>query len=123
MSSPTNSALTAELAALVTGVARPEERREGARALARHLGARDLILFLRDPDAAVLLPAPGFPSTMPGGLEWQQFVRACADTGHAEGHCRILTRAQSCPRSASAMTAGSCWRCWAGRRDARRSTP
>lgn len=85
MSSPTNSALTAELAALVTAVARPEERRERARALARHLGARDLILFLRDPDAAVLLPAPGFPSTMPGGLEWQQFVRACADTGHAEG--------------------------------------
>lgn len=85
MSSRTDSPLTTQLAELIAEVARPEVRRERARALAGHLGARDLILFLRDPDAAVLLPAPGFPPTMPGGHEWPQFVRTCVDAGHAEG--------------------------------------
>lgn len=85
MCSPTSTAHGGDIAPLVTRLVQHSDRREAARTLAARLGADDLLLFLRDPEVGVLLPAPGFPPTMPGGSEWPTFVRACAENGHAAG--------------------------------------
>jgi signal transduction histidine kinase len=53
-------------------------------ALAKHLGAEDLIVFIEDPDLGALLPAPGFPQTLPGGQTWRAFLaRTGADGCHS----------------------------------------
>lgn len=51
-----------------------EERAAGGPALARHVHATHLCLFLLDPELHKFLPAPGFPQTMPSGLRWQKFL-------------------------------------------------
>ncbi|HLH26893.1 MAG TPA: HAMP domain-containing sensor histidine kinase [Chloroflexota bacterium] len=66
-------------------VAAPERRREAAQALARHVGAEDLIVFVRDPEVDALLPAPGFPQTLPQGRRWHAFLRACLAAGEHSG--------------------------------------
>ncbi len=55
----------------------PARREESARALARLLGADAILLFISDPQLSTLLPAPGFPQTLPGGRAWKAFLRAC----------------------------------------------
>ncbi|HVE65813.1 MAG TPA: HAMP domain-containing sensor histidine kinase, partial [Thermoanaerobaculia bacterium] len=70
-----------ETLALVTKLADPARRRAAARALAVHLGASDLIVFVRDLDLDVLLPAPGFPQTLPRGRIWRDFLRGCRSSG------------------------------------------
>ena len=74
----TSLALIGQLAAL-------ETRAVAAHALAEALGAQELIVFVRDPDLAVLLPAPGFTHTIPGGAEWRTFLGACVERGSATG--------------------------------------
>lgn len=66
---------------LVARLAEPAGRMDGARALARHLGADDLVIFTPDPDLSVSLPAPGFPQTLPQASRWHAFVAACAAEG------------------------------------------
>lgn len=58
------------------------DRPAAARALARHLGGDDLIVFVPDARLAIPLPALGFPQTLPEGRRWQRFLRACRDEGH-----------------------------------------
>ena len=74
----TSPALIAQLAVL-------ETRAVAAHALAEALGAEELIVFVRDPDLAVLLPAPGFAHTIRGGAEWRTFLAACVARGSATG--------------------------------------
>jgi signal transduction histidine kinase len=64
---------------LVAVLADLDRRAEGARALARHVGAEDLLVFLFDAEVGAYLPAPGFVQTLPGGRSWQAFLRACVD--------------------------------------------
>ncbi|MFU0507640.1 hybrid sensor histidine kinase/response regulator [Pseudaminobacter sp. NGMCC 1.201702] len=45
------------------------------------MGADDLLILVRDPDSGALLPAPGFPRTLPGGPTWRAFLSACAHPG------------------------------------------
>jgi signal transduction histidine kinase len=74
--------------ALLAGVVRlglPAERRAAARALARQLGADDLLVFVADREVDACLPAPGFPQTLPRGHQWQAFLRACAAAGEYRG--------------------------------------
>ncbi|MBX5490473.1 MAG: HAMP domain-containing histidine kinase [Chloroflexi bacterium] len=71
--------------ALVAQLARPEERCGAAQALAREVGAADLLIFLVDREVAALLPAPGFAQTLPRGRQWQAFLRACTVAGEHEG--------------------------------------
>lgn len=54
-----------------------ETRREVARLLAVELGAEELLLFIRDPELEVLLPAPGLSQILPRGKEWPQFLKDC----------------------------------------------
>jgi signal transduction histidine kinase len=49
-------------------------RREAAERLARHIGAEAMLLLVHDEDARVLLPAPGFAPTLPGGNTWAHFL-------------------------------------------------
>ena len=57
-----------ELAALLTD---PPRRAEAVRALARRAGAEHLFVFVVDREIGVLLPAPGFPPTLPDARRWR----------------------------------------------------
>ncbi len=72
----------ASLLALVADLADPHGRAEASVALARHLGVECLLIFIPDPELGTLLPAPGFPQTLPGGHRWRAFLAACIDAGH-----------------------------------------
>jgi signal transduction histidine kinase/ActR/RegA family two-component response regulator len=61
------------LAATLSDAAR---RPEAAARLARQVGAEAVLLLVADQAAQVLLPAPGFRSTLPGGQTWARFLRA-----------------------------------------------
>jgi PAS domain S-box-containing protein len=69
----------ASYAALLYDLTGAPDRRTAVRALAQALGTTDLLLFLRDPELDVLLPAPGFPQTLPDGRAWQAFLRRCVE--------------------------------------------
>ena len=49
-------------------------RRAAADRLARQLGSEAVLLLVEDQDARVLLPAPGFPPTLPGGETWARIL-------------------------------------------------
>lgn len=55
------------------------ERVRAGRALAHHVGAEDLILFVPDPEIGLPLPAPGFPQTLPAGQQWGTFLAKCRE--------------------------------------------
>lgn len=63
------------LGQLVDAAARPD----AIRALTSHLGAEVILIFIRDPEVKVFLPAPGFPQTLPDGRAWQDFLVSCAN--------------------------------------------
>lgn len=66
------------LAAALSDEAR---RREAADHLARHTGAEAMLLLVHDDGAGVLLPAPGFAPTLPGGETWARFLMALRAPG------------------------------------------
>ena len=47
------------------------------------MGAEQLLIFTRDPELNVLLPAPGFPQTLPDGRAWKDFLAGCVRDGEA----------------------------------------
>jgi hypothetical protein len=90
VSSPANGGeWRSEALGLLARLTDPSQRREAARALARHLGAADLIVFTRDPELDVLLPAPGFPQTLPQGRSWRAFLATCAEAGRHTGELPV----------------------------------
>ena len=64
----------AQFLSLLAGLTDPSRRNESARALAARAGAEDLLLFVKDDEVDALLPAPGFPQTLPGAASWRQFL-------------------------------------------------
>ncbi|MDB6152637.1 MAG: hypothetical protein JWL90_1090 [Chthoniobacteraceae bacterium] len=70
------------LLSLVSALTNPDHRQEAARIVARHAGAEDLLIFVRDLELDTLLPAPGFIQTLPNARQWHDFVREC-EIGHA----------------------------------------
>ena len=81
---------------LAAALSEQARRREAAERLAHHLGAEAMLLLVHDDDAGVLLPAPGFAPTLPGGETWARFLR----TLHAPG----VHRAQVAYPTASRLT-------------------
>ena len=71
-----------KILALVAALADPLKRHEAARELALHIGATDLIIFIRDAEINRLLPAPGFPQTLPHGRLWHAFLTETVSVGH-----------------------------------------
>ncbi|HEU4792448.1 MAG TPA: hypothetical protein VFS96_02220, partial [Nitrolancea sp.] len=93
-----------QLLTLVAKLRDPRERQVTARSLARHLGADDLMLFVPDPEIEVLLPAPGFPQTLPGGQAWRTFLAKSAADGCHSGEFPFP--GSSTPISALGVAAG-----------------
>jgi signal transduction histidine kinase/ActR/RegA family two-component response regulator len=83
----------AALSALVA----PARRREAALALARQLDAEQLLIFTPDPELNVLLPAPGFPQTLPDGRAWKDFLAVCVRDGEAAA--RLCSAVGEAPRA------------------------
>jgi signal transduction histidine kinase len=63
---------------ILSAFAEPSHRQAAADAAARWLGVDEVIVFIRDPELSVLLPAPGFKQTIAGGPSWRELLRACA---------------------------------------------
>lgn len=55
-------------------LALPETRAEQAAQIAREAGGEAFLIFLHDVEIGALLPAPGFPKTLPGGPSWRAFL-------------------------------------------------
>lgn len=70
---------------LIAGLNDRENRFEAANKLARHFGCVYLFIFIIDQEIGVLLPAPGFPQTLPDGRAWQSFIKNCPDDGCYSG--------------------------------------
>ena len=82
----------ADVMRMLARLAEPAERAEGALALAHHVGAHTMTVFVRDPDnARVLVPAPGFPQTVPGGPTWRAFLSTCLTPGRHRGELAYPT--------------------------------
>ena len=96
-----------KLLALLGDLTDRERRPEASRALARFLGADDLIVFVRDPDIAVLLPAFGFPQTLPGGRMTPAFVEECVKSGYHQGQIAFPDEATLTPALGHAAADGS----------------
>jgi len=76
------------LLAAVAALADPAGRPAAARALAAAVGAADLIVLLRDAEVDLMLPAPGFPQTLPDARGWRAFAAACVARGSAAAWLR-----------------------------------
>ena len=66
---------------LLLQLAGSTQRSEVAHQIARALGAEELVVLVRDPEVAALIPPPGFPPTLPGGPDWRSLVRRCLAPG------------------------------------------
>jgi len=69
----------------VAALAVPDQRPVAAITLANTLSARELIVFIRDPEVGLLLPPPGFPQTLPDGRGWQAFLMECVQRKQYSG--------------------------------------
>lgn len=69
------------LIGLFASLAGADRKDEIARRIAKWLGSDDLIVFVRDPELGVLLPALGFPQTLPDAPNWRAFVEGCKTDG------------------------------------------
>ncbi|MEO8165602.1 MAG: HAMP domain-containing sensor histidine kinase [Betaproteobacteria bacterium] len=54
---------------------------DALRELAIWAGANAMLLFVRDPEVGVLVPAPGCPQTLRGGPSWRSFLAGCVTPG------------------------------------------
>ncbi|MEW6055051.1 MAG: HAMP domain-containing sensor histidine kinase [Bdellovibrionota bacterium] len=54
-----------------------QKRREGVARLSSALGAKDLLIFIKDPAVDLFLPAQGFPQTLPDAEDWFSFLGEC----------------------------------------------
>lgn len=72
--------------ALLQAFADPRQRSAAADALARALGARRVLFYVRDPELDAMLPAPGLPKTVAGGAGWREFLRRCLSESRPVAH-------------------------------------
>jgi signal transduction histidine kinase len=71
---------------LIAGLSDRENRFRAAINLAGYFGCRYLFVFIIDQEIGILLPAPGFPQTLPDGRAWQAFINNCPANGHYSGY-------------------------------------
>ncbi len=72
-----------------TALAIPETRAAAAHALAGEFGGDKLIFFARDAEVDLLLPAPGFPKTVPNGRVWTAFLEEAVRHGVLAGQLPV----------------------------------
>jgi signal transduction histidine kinase len=81
-----------DVVTLAAALSDADRRPESSRRLARSMGAEAVLLLVEDDDAKVLLPAPGFPPTLPGGDTWRDFLRSAQAPGVHRGSIAFPTR-------------------------------
>ncbi|HXI12391.1 MAG TPA: HAMP domain-containing sensor histidine kinase [Thermoanaerobaculia bacterium] len=79
---------THEILTAIAKLAVPGSRRQAAKELARVLGAEDLIVFVRDTEVGRLLPASGFPQTLPNARAWRDLLESAIRQGSASGEIK-----------------------------------
>ena len=85
----------------------PATRADGAQRLAAFVGADVLLVLVADPAVKALVPAPGFPRTLPGGDRWRDFLRSArASPRHlgVVGYPLATDSAPACSWTIGAMT-------------------
>ncbi|HWZ15577.1 MAG TPA: HAMP domain-containing sensor histidine kinase [Mucilaginibacter sp.] len=71
---------------LIAGLTDRENRFQAAIKLADYFGCSYLLVFIFDQEIGILLPAPGFPQTLPDGRAWQTFINSCPASGYFSGY-------------------------------------
>ncbi|HXG90600.1 MAG TPA: ATP-binding protein [Vicinamibacterales bacterium] len=66
---------------LTIALANRAERTSSIAHFATHAGAVALFALVQDPQLGVMVPAPGFQQTLPGGAAWRRFLKACIAPG------------------------------------------
>jgi signal transduction histidine kinase/ActR/RegA family two-component response regulator len=79
------------LVALAAALSDAAHRQMSAIQLAHAVGAEAVLLLVEDQDAQVLLPAPGFPATLPGGETWRRFLQTVRVAGVHHGRVAYPT--------------------------------
>lgn len=77
---------------IVHRLAIPASRAQEAAQIAVELGAEAFLVLLYDKDVHALIPAPGFPQSLPGGPAWRAFLRRSHATGSFEIELPFPTR-------------------------------
>lgn len=92
-----------DILARIAALADRGDRERAAQALAEHLGARALYVFVADPEIGrVLVPAPGFRATHAGGPGWRALLERARSPGIHRGEVRT--------GEGDAVAAASAWR-------------
>ena len=63
--------------AILAGLANVSERKIIAHSLAMQVGVDEIIIFIKDVELGILLPAPGFLATYPHHRSWNLFLEQC----------------------------------------------
>lgn len=92
-----------DLIRLLSALADKRGRSFEAAALAQRLGALDFLILLPDPELGILLPAPGFRRTLPGGTTWAELLGRCE--GGGEFHATVAYPDARCLSSADVFIA------------------
>ena len=87
---------------LTVALAEPGGRPAAAERLARYVGADALTILVEDPAVEALVPAPGFPATLPGGHGWRSLLAAARSPGLHRGTVAFPSAAASAPALAYA---------------------
>ena len=85
---------------LVSDLGEPQRRIWASGRIAEFLGGEALLLFVRDDQLDVLLPAPGFPQTVPGGPSWRSLLSRCLTSRIVTGEVAFPTADQLRPATA-----------------------
>jgi signal transduction histidine kinase len=72
-----------ELVSIFTRLQVPDTRRAATRELATFTKVSAVLVFGKDEEIGVFLPAPGLPQTLRQGDRWQIFLNECAKAGTA----------------------------------------
>jgi hypothetical protein len=89
---------------LIEALADESGRASAAQALADHIGAKRLLLLVKDPELGVMLPAPGMSKTLAAGPSWRDLLRRCLHEHQPAGPVDLEGRAWQ----AQAQVEGGC---------------
>ena len=104
---PTSAADNDAALRLINRLADRERRSAAAAALALHWGVDAVLILIRDPEAGVLRPAPGFRQTLPGGPTWRALFARCNTPGLLRGEVAFPDRQTCVPFSAMVSPDGT----------------
>lgn len=82
---------------LIAALAGKAARQTVARQLAAFYQADDLIIFLRDQQVGLFLPAPDFSRNLKGSKAWQRFLTRCDEHGCAEDWLEFVSVSNPVP--------------------------